>query len=104
LSGGVVDVPEPQNMQRATRLDDPQLVGVYRSLGIPDALRPRNRLLETTELDLSVSIARDTWLRNSQMNVEVYTPEDEDRLHVTIDHATQQYVLEGVIPADRGDY
>src|SRR6185436_4489117 len=48
--------------------------------------------------------ARDTWLRNTVMNVEVYTPDEEDALRVSIDHATRQYVLEGVIHADRGDY
>ena len=91
-------------MQRATRLDDPQLVGIYETLGVPAAMRPRNRLLETTELDVVVTIARDTWLRNSVMNVEVYTPEDADPLHVTIDHATRAYVFEGVIHADRWWY
>ncbi|MSR37196.1 MAG: hypothetical protein EXR95_11245 [Gemmatimonadetes bacterium] len=104
VSQGVIDVPEPQNMQRATRLDDPMLAGVYEGLGIPDALRPRNRLLENTTLDVWVWVARDTWLRNTVMNVEVYTPGDIDALHVTIDPETYEFVLDGVIHADRGDY
>jgi hypothetical protein len=104
VTNGVIDAPEPQDMKRATRLDDPQLAGVYASLGIPDALRPRSPFLENTPLDVWVWIQRDTWLRNTVMNVEIYTPADADALHVTIDPNTLEFVLEGAINSDRGDY
>ena len=104
IEQGVIEIPEPQSSQRATRLDDPQLAGVYEGLGVPLAMRPSNFLLDHTDLDVRVRIARDIWLRNTVMNVEVYTPEEADPLRISVDRVAHRFMLEGVINADRGDY
>jgi translocation and assembly module TamB len=101
---GEIQAPEPEGEQRATRLDDPALLGVYEGLGLAESLRPRGGLMSRLDLDVLVRIERDTWVRNSVMNVEVYTPEDAGALRVTTDPITHELLFEGVINADRGDY
>jgi len=104
VAEGEITVPEPATQQRATRLDDPELLGVYVGLGLSDAFRPPSSFLQRIDLDVNARIARDTWLRNSVMNVEVYTPENAGALRVTTDPITHELLFEGVIHADRGDY
>jgi len=78
---------------------------VLDSLAVPlGDRRGSNPFLENMQMDVTISVARDTWVRNSTANVEIYTPVDVDLLHVRVDNARQAITLEGTINADRGEY
>jgi translocation and assembly module TamB len=105
VTSGVINAPEQTKVRRATNLDDPTLANVLDTLEAPiEFRRGRSVLLSNLQVDVGVTIARDTWVRNRTMNVEVYTPEDVDALHVRMDNATQMLTLDGTINADRGEY
>lgn len=101
---GVVFVPEMRN-RRVTNLEDPTLRSTLdtAALGLA-ALPKRNPFLSNLDLDVGVRIARDTWARNLQLNVEIYTPEDEEALRVRMNNAHHTLSLNGIINADRGEY
>ncbi|MEO5510979.1 MAG: translocation/assembly module TamB domain-containing protein [Longimicrobiales bacterium] len=102
---GVINAPEVNQTRRATDLDDPTLANVFDTLNAPLGVRGgRNPILKNMQMDVLVTIERDTWVRNSTMNVEIYTPDDVDPLHVRVDNAKRAITLEGTINADRGEY
>jgi translocation and assembly module TamB len=101
---GVITVPEPENLRRATDLDDPALVGVYDALSVPPELRPHASFLRHADVDVAVRIQRDTWVRNSDLHVEIYTPDLGTPLRVASSAETGSLVLEGVVFTDRGEY
>ena len=104
VRGGVFYAPETRN-QRVTNLDDPMLRTRLDTVGLGLAFLPKpNPLLQNMQVDVSVRIQPDTWARNSQFNVEVFTPPDEDPLHIRMDRANQVLTLTGVIHADHGEY
>jgi translocation and assembly module TamB len=105
VTSGVINAPEQTKTRRATNLDDPTLANVLDTLNAPIALRRgRSAMMNNLQVDVGVRIARDTWVRNRTMNVEIYTPSDVDALHVHMDNAAQSLTLEGTINADRGEY
>jgi translocation and assembly module TamB len=101
---GVITVPEPENLRRATRLDDPALVGIYDALEVPPELRPRPSFLRNVDVQVAVRIQRDTWIRNSDLHLEIYTPDLGTPLRVSSNAETGSLVLEGVVFTDRGEY
>ncbi len=106
MQSGTVNAPEQTAARRATDLDDPTLVAVLDSLAVPAAYRPAapSEFLKNLRVDVGVTIAHDTWVRNSSMNVEIYTADGGDPLHVRMDSAGRTFTLEGTINADRGEY
>jgi translocation and assembly module TamB len=100
---GVVYAPESQN-QRVTNLDDPTLRATLDTAGLGLVLPPPNALLQNLQVHVRVNIEPDTWARNTQLNVEIFTPPDEEPLLVHMDNVHQVPTLEGVIHADRGEY
>ncbi|MBW3534712.1 MAG: translocation/assembly module TamB [Gemmatimonadetes bacterium] len=104
IEGGEIRVPEPERYERVTRLDDPLLAGVLDTLGVPAELRPGPGLLADGELSIRVTIERDTWLRNADLDLEIYTPPGEAPLRVTNNPETGDLVLEGTVNSDRGRY
>jgi translocation and assembly module TamB len=68
------------------------------------ALVAANPLLANLRVDVGVQIQPDTWVRNSQANVEIYTPEEAGALTVHMDRAAQALTLEGTVNTDRGEY
>jgi translocation and assembly module TamB len=98
---GVVYAPE-MDAQRID-IDAPSVT----ALGDTAALRMlpvQNALLANLRVDVAVSIAPDTWVRNSQANVQVYTPAETGALAITMDRAAQALTLRGTVNTDRGEY
>jgi translocation and assembly module TamB len=102
---GVINAPEQGVARRATNLDDPTLANVLDTLDAPlQYRRSQNTLMRNLQMDVRMTIARDTWVRNHTLNVEIYTPDDVDPLHVRADNANQVLTVDGTINADRGEY
>jgi hypothetical protein len=59
----------------------------------------RNPFLQNLRVNVDLAVAQDTWLRSSQMDVEI-----AGDLRVTYDRATADIVLTGVLAARRGQY
>lgn len=70
-------------------------------LRLPERQSP---FLQRLQLDISVQIDRDVWLRSTEANVEIYTPRDVGPLRIRMDPAGQGLALEGAINTDRGEY
>jgi translocation and assembly module TamB len=98
---GVINAPETGVPQRID-VDAPSV----RTLGDTAALAlvAANPLLANLRVDVGVQIQPDTWVRNSQANVEIYTPEEAGALTVHMDRAAQALTLEGTVNTDRGEY
>jgi hypothetical protein len=104
VRSGVLYAPETRN-QRVTNLDDPILRASIDTVGLGLAVLPQpNALLRNLQVDVTLRIQPDTWARNTQLNVEIFTPADADPLHIHMDNAHQVLTLTGVIHADHGDY
>lgn len=104
VQSGEITVPDPERYRRLTDLQDPVLAEVLDSLEVPLELRSRNALLESVRADVRVYIDRDTWLRNRDLNVEVYTPAGEPPLWVTTDPEQRSLSILGVVHTDRGEF
>ncbi len=104
ITGGIIYAPEVRT-QHATNLDDPTLAGIIDTTGLgPNVLTAPNPLLQNLNVDVALRIDPDTWVRNSQANVEIYTPDDAGPLHVRMDNAHQTLSLLGSVNSDRGEY
>lgn len=102
---GVIYAPEATNKRRVTNLEDPIFAqAIDTSRVAPGVLPKPNPLLENLTLDVALRVDRNTWVRNTSGNVEIYTPEEAGPLHLRMDRRTQTLTLEGVINADRGEY
>src|SRR5690606_14837104 len=69
-----------------------------------ELLPARNPVLDNLRVNVNVTVARDTWVRNTDANVEVYTPADEGALRVVLDQAAGSLSLQGRLNMDRGEY
>jgi translocation and assembly module TamB len=54
-------------------------------------------------MDVTVDVSRDTWVRTSAANVEIYTPPDRP-LTIHVDQRRRAIVLDGEVATDRGEY
>lgn len=61
----------------------------------------KNALLGTARMDVDVTVNRDSWVRNKDANVEVYTPQP---ITVHINRELEAVVVDGTISTDRGEY
>ncbi|HKY60324.1 MAG TPA: translocation/assembly module TamB domain-containing protein [Gemmatimonadota bacterium] len=99
---GVIYIPESE--KPVIDFDDPALTAVIDTTRVDPVLLPRpNPLLDNLEVDVDVQIARDTWFRNSDANIELYTPVDGP-LSLHLDQRERAFTLEGSIQTDRGEY
>ena len=99
---GVIYVPD-MGERRPTDLDDPTVAAIIDTATVAEGVLPRNPLLDNLNLDVDVRVARNTWVRNSDGNVEIYTPDDVEPLSVRFS-PEDGFALEGLINADRGEY
>jgi translocation and assembly module TamB len=101
LASGVIYAPEAADLQRID-IDRPSVT----ALGDTAALRiiTPNPLLANLRVNVDVQIARDTWVRNSQANVEVFTNPEVGPLRINMDRAAQTLTLNGTVDAERGEY
>jgi translocation and assembly module TamB len=100
VAQGVVYAPETAG-QHLIGAGDPALFNVLDTAVVEDRnLFPAaSPLLANLRVDLAVNVNHDTWVRNREANIEVYT---EDPISI---HAEQQALsLTGVVTTDRGEY
>lgn len=101
---GVIELPDMGERRRVTPLDDASLHALGDSTAIDVEIPRSNPFLERLRLDVALRVGRNTWVRNSDANVEIYTPADGVPLHVRMNEAREGLELEGTINADRGEY
>jgi translocation and assembly module TamB len=101
---GVIYLPEPDG-KKVIGSDDPSLFTVLDTALIRDSdlLPTQSPLLANLRMDVSVDVARDTWVRTRDANVEIFTQPDE-QLMVRVNRRRQAFTLEGSVSTDRGDY
>lgn len=100
ITQGVVYAPEATG-RHVIGPGDPALFNVIDTAIVSDReLFPaESPLLANLRMDVQLSIHHNTWVRNHEANVEVYT---EDPLHI---HAEEEALaLTGVVTSDRGEY
>ena len=64
-----------------------------------DLFPAQSPLLANLRVDVALSVKRNTWVRNREANVEIYTDDP-----VTIHDEQQAFALTGVVTTDRGEY
>jgi translocation and assembly module TamB len=100
VTQGVVYAPEPTGRHFVGGAD-PQLFNVLDTAvaGERDLFPAMSPLLANLRVEMTMSVKRNTWVRNREANVEVYT---DDPISV---HSEQQaFSLTGVLNTDRGEY
>lgn len=102
---GVVYLPEGTG-NVALAPDDPALATVIDSSMVGEAaLLPQvSPLLANLRVGVTLAIARDTWVRSSDANVEIFTPDDLGPLDVELDQSKGRLVVRGVVSTERGEY
>jgi translocation and assembly module TamB len=102
---GVIYISEMQN-KRMMPLDAPVVSNVADTTlaDVKQLIQPRNPLLDNMRIDVALTVGRDTWVRNTDMNVEVFTPPDEPPLRVLLDQSNNTMHLTGTLHAERGEY
>jgi translocation and assembly module TamB len=104
VTGGVFYAPEATT-QHVTNLQDPTVIASVDTAAIGFGVVPGlSPLMDNLRADVGVQIGPATWVRNSQANVEVYTPADQDQLRVHMNNRRQRPIITGVINTDRGEY
>ena len=102
---GVIIVPESDHKQViSTR--DPALYQVVDTSRVDEAdagLIAQSPLMANLRMDVTVDVARDTWVRTSEANVEIFTPPDR-ALAVHMDQRRRSLVIDGEVATDRGEY
>lgn len=61
-------------------------------------------VLANLEVRVDLHISPDTWVRSTDLNVEIYTPPDLGPLQVRLDQGAGRITLEGTVNSDRGEY
>jgi translocation and assembly module TamB len=105
VRNGVIIVPESDNKE-VISARDPDLYRLADTTGTDatgDGIAPPSALASNLRMNVTVDIARDTWVRTSDANVEIYTPPDRS-LTIQMDRRRQQLVLDGEVATDRGEY
>lgn len=100
ITQGVVYAPEPTG-RHLIGAGDPELFNVLdTSLVTEQNLFPvPSPFMTNLRMEVSLNVHRDTWVRNREANVEVYT--DDPLSIVDVD---QSFQLTGVVTTDRGEY
>jgi translocation and assembly module TamB len=105
---GVIYIPELADFGggQVVNLDDPVVLARADTIlrAERDALIRRSPFLQRLQVDLAFTVDRDVWLRSREANVEIYTPAEVGPLHLRLDGGSGDFVLEGTINTDRGEY
>jgi translocation and assembly module TamB len=103
ILNGVIYIP-PAGQASVVALDDPVVFNVVSDSAeaVDSGLLPtQSPLMENLEVNVALNVARDTWVRSPEANVEIYSP---DTLSVHLNPARKAITLSGVMNTDRGDY
>ncbi|HEY6828632.1 MAG TPA: translocation/assembly module TamB domain-containing protein [Gemmatimonadaceae bacterium] len=100
VTQGVIYAPEPTG-RHLIGAGDPALFNVLDTATVEDkSLFPaQSPLLANMRVDMTIAVKHNTWVRNREANIEVYTDEP-----VTVRDEAQSLTLTGVIATDRGEY
>ncbi len=105
IEGGTLYLDQTQ--QRLISDDDPALIALAdTTVAAERVLLPRyaSPLLRNLDVAVDMTVARDTWVRTSAANVEVYTPEEFGHVAVHYAPSGRGLQLRGVVATERGDY
>jgi len=105
VRSGVIVVPESDHKQVISERD-PALYQVVDTARVDEStvgLVGQSPLMANLRMDVTLDVARDTWVRTSAANVEVFTPPDRP-LAIRMDRRRQSIVLDGEVATDRGEY
>lgn len=100
--GSVVYAQEEEEKDLVA-LDEPVVVAPGDTLFIPPPEPPSSPLLANLVVDVALHVD-ETWLRSTDMNIELFTAPDVGPLRIHLDRATGRLALTGTINAERGDY
>ncbi len=105
VTEGVVYLPSGTGNE-ALAAGDPALTTVVDTsmVGEAELLPQVSPLLQNLRVGVTLAISRDTWVRSSDANVEIYTPEDLGPLDVELDQSKGRLVVRGVVSTERGEY
>lgn len=105
VRNGVILVPESDHKE-VISARDPALYQLVDTAKIDEAdvgLIAPSALAANLRVDVTVDVARDTWVRTSEANVEIFTPPDRGLL-IHMDQRRQAIVIDGEVSTDRGEY
>ncbi len=100
---GVIYIPAA-GQASVIALDDPAVFNVVSDSAeaVDSGLLPtESPLLKNLEVNVALNVSRDTWVRSSEANVEIYSP---DTVSVHLSPARKSLTMSGVMNTDRGDY
>jgi translocation and assembly module TamB len=99
---GTVYIPNG-NSPRQVDIDDPAVLGVVDTsdVQVQKIVNTESPLLENMTIDVKLSVARDTWARSPDANVEFYT---QGPLTVLKNKEDEGVSLDGVVNTERGEY
>ena len=102
IRNGVVYIPEPDDKQ-VISADDPALFNVIDTALVTDRelLPEANELLDNLQVNVTVSVQRDTWVRSREANVELTSDGD---LSLRMNRRTNTLAVEGFLTTERGQY
>jgi len=105
VRSGVIVIPESDHKE-VISARDPALYQVVDTARVDEStvgLVGQSPLMANLRMDVTLDVARDTWVRTSAANVEVFTPPDRP-LVIRMDRRRQSIVLDGEVTTDRGEY
>ena len=105
VRNGVITIPESDHKE-VISARDPALYQVVDTSEVDESevgLQTQSPLMANLRMDVNVDIARDTWVRTNEANVEIFTPPDR-ALTIHMDRRRQALVLDGEVSTDRGEY
>lgn len=100
ITQGVVYAPEPTG-RHLIGAGDPALFNVLDTTNVTDAaLFPApSPLVANLRMDIALSALHNTWVRNREANIEIYTDDP-----INVHEEEQAFELTGVVTTDRGEY
>jgi len=100
ITQGVVYAPEPSG-RHLIGAGDPALFNVLDTASALDRelFPPKSPLIANMRMEVALNVRHDTWVRNREANVEIYT---DDPLFIR--EEDQAFALTGVVTTDRGEY
>jgi translocation and assembly module TamB len=100
ITRGIIYIPE-SNQRSLVGPGDPGLFNIVDTTSeLAHRLFPtQSPLLANLSVNVAVRINQNTWVRNREANIEIYTTDP-----LTITDSSQSLSLHGIITTDRGDY
>jgi translocation and assembly module TamB len=105
VKNGVISIPESDHKEVISTRDPAlyQFVDTSKSGDEEMGVGAPNALMANLQVNVNVDVARDTWVRTADANVEIFTPPDR-ALAIRVDQRRQAVVLDGEVQTDRGEY